>query len=44
VVLTGISAAVAQTLVSLETNLGDIVTLGTLQSGIAYALRAERGQ
>jgi rsbT co-antagonist protein RsbR len=39
VVLTGISAAVAQTLVALQTDLHDIVTLGTLQSGIAYALR-----
>lgn len=39
VVLTGISPSVAQTLVELGANMGDIVTLGTLASGIAYALR-----
>lgn len=42
VVLTGISPAVAQTLVSLQLDLGDLVTLSTMQSGIAYALRHER--
>ena len=42
-ILTGIRAEVAQTLVSLGVDLGNIVTLGTLQSGIAYAL-ARTGQ
>lgn len=37
-VLTGIRAEVAQTLVGLGINLSTLVTLGTLQSGIAYAL------
>lgn len=37
-VLTGIRADIAQTLVGLGVDLGTIVTLGTLQSGIAYAL------
>jgi PAS domain S-box-containing protein len=39
VVLTGLRPEVAQTLVSLGVDLSDIVTRGTLQSGIAYALR-----
>jgi rsbT co-antagonist protein RsbR len=39
VVLTGISPAMAQTLVQLGVELNDIRTLGSLQSGIAYALR-----
>jgi rsbT co-antagonist protein RsbR len=38
VVLTGIRPEVAQTLVGLGAELGDIVTRGTLQSGIAYAM------
>ncbi len=38
VVLTGISPNVAQTLVRLDTDLTGITTLGTLKSGIAYAL------
>lgn len=38
-VLTGIRAEVAQALVSLGIELANVVTLGTLQSGIAYALR-----
>lgn len=38
VVLTGIRPEVAQTLVSLGVDLGDIVTRSTLQSGIAYSL------
>ncbi len=38
VILTGIRPEVAQTLVSLGTNLEGIVTHGTLQSGIAFAL------
>lgn len=37
-VLTGIRSEVAQTLIRLGIDLGSIVTLGTLQSGIAYAL------
>ncbi len=45
VVLTGIGAAMAQTLVHLGANLGGIVTRGNLQNGIAYALnQAARGQ
>jgi anti-anti-sigma regulatory factor len=40
VVLTGIRPEVAQTLVSLGVDLGDIVTRSTLQSGIAYSLGA----
>lgn len=39
VVLTGISPAVAQTLVHLEAKLDGIITLGTLANGIAYALQ-----
>ncbi len=39
VVLTGLRPEVAQTLVSLGLDLSDIVTRGTLQSGIAYGLR-----
>jgi PAS domain S-box-containing protein len=39
VVLTGLRPEVAQTLVSLGVDLTDIVTRGTLQSGIAYGLR-----
>ena len=39
VLLTGISAAMAQVLVTLQTDLSSIVTLSTLQSGIAYALK-----
>lgn len=38
VVLTGIRPEVAQTLASLDTNLDGILTLGTLQSAIAFAL------
>ena len=38
VVLTGLRPEVAQTLVSLGVDLSDIVTRGTLQSGIAYGL------
>jgi rsbT co-antagonist protein RsbR len=39
VVLTGIGPAMAQTLVSLGADLSSIVTRGTLQSGIAYAMK-----
>ncbi|WP_437313870.1 AAA family ATPase [Sorangium sp. So ce385] len=38
-VLTGIRAEVAQAMVSLDIEMNAIVTMGTLQSGIAYALR-----
>jgi anti-anti-sigma factor len=38
-VLTGVSPAVAQTLVGLGVELGTLVTCGSLQSGIAYALQ-----
>ncbi|WP_437677866.1 PAS domain S-box protein [Sorangium sp. So ce131] len=39
VVLTGIRADVAQTLVAMGDDLSSVVTLGKLQNGIAYALR-----
>ncbi|WP_104987348.1 AAA family ATPase [Sorangium cellulosum] len=39
VVLTGVRPDVARTLVELDMGLGSIVTKGTLQSGIHYALR-----
>ncbi|WP_437682715.1 AAA family ATPase [Sorangium sp. So ce131] len=39
VVLTGVRPDVARTLVELDLGLGSIVTKGTLQSGIHYALR-----
>ncbi len=38
VILTGIQPQIAQTLVHLGTDLGGIITLSTLQAGIAYAL------
>jgi rsbT co-antagonist protein RsbR len=38
-ILVGITPEVAQTLVGLGANLGEIVTRGDLQSGITYALR-----
>jgi len=41
-VLTGVRADVAHTLVELGVELGGIVTRGTLQSGIAHALRRAR--
>jgi anti-anti-sigma regulatory factor len=37
-VLTGVRAEVAQSMIHLEIDLRALVTLGTLQSGIAYAL------
>ncbi|XYH97432.1 PAS domain S-box protein [Sorangium sp. So ce1128] len=43
VVLTGIRPAAAQALVELGTELRGLVTCGTLQSGIAYALRRKVG-
>lgn len=39
VILTGIGPSVAMSIVQLGVNLGDVLTLGTLQSGIAYAFR-----
>jgi rsbT co-antagonist protein RsbR len=39
VIITGIRPDIAQTLVNLGVSLGDIVTRGTLQAGIAYAMR-----
>jgi rsbT co-antagonist protein RsbR len=42
VVLTGIRPEVAQTLVGLSVSLESIVTRGTLQSGIAFALNSTR--
>lgn len=42
VVLTGIGPAMAQTLVHLGADLSGIVTRGTLQSGIAYAMNRHR--
>lgn len=38
VILVGISAEIAQTLVTLNVDLGDLVTLSDLQSGVEYAL------
>ncbi len=38
-VITGIGPGVAQTLIGLQIDFGSIVTMGTLQSGIAYALK-----
>lgn len=43
VVLTGIRPDVAQTLVALGAELGGLVTRGTLQAGIRYALRRQAG-
>ncbi|XXY48996.1 AAA family ATPase [Sorangium sp. So ce269] len=43
VVLTGVRAEVAQALVALDIDLGGIVTMGTLRSGIAHALRRSSG-
>lgn len=43
VVLTGIRADVAQTLVHIGADLRDIVTHGTFQDGIAYALNGRAG-
>ena len=39
VILTGIRPEVAQTLVHIEADLGSLVTCGTLQSGIQYAVK-----
>ena len=41
VVLTGIRADVARSLIEFDSDLPDIVTRGTLQAGIAYAIRDE---
>jgi anti-anti-sigma regulatory factor len=40
IVLTGIRPSVAQALVEMDADLGDIVTLSTLERGVAYALAA----
>jgi anti-anti-sigma regulatory factor len=42
VLLTGIRAEVAQTLVSLGLELGGLITRSTLQAGIRYALSERR--
>ncbi|WP_438035672.1 response regulator [Sorangium sp. So ce204] len=42
-VITGIRAELAQTLIDLGVDLGAVVTKGTLQSGIGYALRQAGG-
>ena len=42
VILTGVGPVVAQTLVGLGVDLTGVVTLSTLQSGIAYALNGRR--
>ncbi|KAB8145201.1 PAS domain S-box protein [Chloroflexia bacterium SDU3-3] len=44
VVLTGIRPEVAQTLVGLGVDLGSIITLASLQSGIAYAFHSRAGK
>jgi rsbT co-antagonist protein RsbR len=44
VVLTGIRPDVAYTLVGLGVDLGDIITRGTLQSGIGYAMERAAGK
>ncbi|XXX76385.1 PAS domain-containing protein [Sorangium sp. So ce134] len=43
VVLTGIRPSVAQALIELGADLGGIITQGTLEQGVAYALSAGRG-
>jgi anti-anti-sigma regulatory factor len=42
VILTGIRPDVAQTLVTLGADLSGIITQGTLEAGVAYALQQER--
>jgi PAS domain S-box-containing protein len=44
VVLTGIRPDVARTLVALDIDLGRVTTRGTLQDGIAHALRSDGGR
>ncbi len=44
VVLTGIRPDVAHTLVGLGVDLSDIITRGTLQSGIGYAMARAAGK
>ncbi|EYF08913.1 RsbR, positive regulator of sigma-B [Chondromyces apiculatus DSM 436] len=44
VILTGLRAAVAQTLVSLDVHLDELTTCGTLQEGVARALRRARAR
>lgn len=38
VIFTGISSTIAQTIIQLGVNLGDVVTLSNLQAGMSYAL------
>jgi len=40
IILTGIRAEIAQTLVSLDIDFNEIITRSTLRDGIAYALAA----
>lgn len=42
VVFTGIRRDVAQTLVDIQANLGGIMTRGTLESGISFAMGGQR--
>ena len=44
VVLTGINAAVAQTLARIGVDLSGVVTRGDLQSGVEYAMRRSEGR
>ena len=44
VVLTGIRPAIAQSLVALGSNLDELVTRGTLQTGIAFAMQSGRAR
>ncbi|MBA3546656.1 MAG: PAS domain S-box protein [Nannocystis sp.] len=44
VILTGIRPEVAQTLVHIEANLSSIITCGTLQSGIQYAVARSKSR
>jgi anti-anti-sigma regulatory factor len=38
VIFTGISSTIAQTIIQLGVNLGDVVTLSNLQAGMQFAL------
>jgi len=44
ILLTGLRAEVAQALVRVGADLGDVTTLGTLQAGIAHALKGAAGR
>lgn len=43
VILTGLDPAAARTLVEISTDLSGVLTLGTLQAGVAYALNCREG-